>query len=476
MLPIDPLGLVKKIERSERKKRSSPGEDKLLASDNSVVVVEDVLQALAAQALVRLERRPQGEIVLVSTDTEGLLEAYPSVNQTPGTPIDAVPEPPSEPKRARIEEAPRRGDDELSLLLNAQTVRDRELSSIGKELESLIKAPTAKDELTVEQFKTKGGTRMREHCPQLTRQQCNENRMRNRDNGPECDKLHYLQVILPYTDIKLGNCSYLNQCRRPHCKHIHYQPDPEDIMRARPVPRVRAPGGPMYPAQQVDCDVRDFKFEILGDFPIIMADPPWDIHMSLPYGTLTDDEMVKLPIQCLQTDGVLMLWVTGRAMELGRHCFERWGYRCVGELIWVKTNQLQRLIRTGRTGHWLNHTKEHCLVGVKGKPMLNNNIDCDVIVAEVRETSRKPDEVYGVLERLMPGTRKLEIFGRKHNTRPGWITVGNQLGETRLSEPDVIAKFQAAYPERDFVAIEQNGKESRVMGNKSAMPRIDPPR
>ena len=36
------------------------------------------------------------------------------------------------------------------------------------------------------------------------------------------------------------------------------------------------------------------------------------------------------------------------------------------ELIWVKTNQLQRLIRTGRTGHWLNHGKEHCLVGVKG--------------------------------------------------------------------------------------------------------------
>ena len=35
--------------------------------------------------------------------------------------------------------------------------------------------------------------------------------------------------------------------------------------------------------------------------------------------------------------------------------------RC-DELIWVKTNQLQRLIRTGRTGHWLNHGKEHCLV------------------------------------------------------------------------------------------------------------------
>jgi len=25
----------------------------------------------------------------------------------------------------------------------------------------------------------------------------------------------------------------------------------------------------------------------------------------------------------------------------------------------------------GRTGHWLNHSKEHCLVGYKGNPNLN---------------------------------------------------------------------------------------------------------
>ena len=72
---------------------------------------------------------------------------------------------------------------------------------------------------------------------------------------------------------------------------------------------------------------------------------------------------------------------------------ELWGYKRVEEVIWVKTNQLQRIIRTGRTGHWLNHSKEHCLVGIKGNPEVNRNIDTDVIVAEVRETSRKPDEV-----------------------------------------------------------------------------------
>jgi mRNA (2'-O-methyladenosine-N6-)-methyltransferase len=30
---------------------------------------------------------------------------------------------------------------------------------------------------------------------------------------------------------------------------------------------------------------------------------------------------------------------------------------------------------------------------------LRRGVDTDVVVAEVRETSRKPDEVYGVIER-----------------------------------------------------------------------------
>ena len=56
------------------------------------------------------------------------------------------------------------------------------------------------------------------------------------------------------------------------------------------------------------------------------------------------------------------------------------------------------------------------------------HVDCDVVMAEVRETSRKPDEMYPLLERLSPGTRKLEIFARPHNVRPGWVSMGNQLG------------------------------------------------
>ena len=35
------------------------------------------------------------------------------------------------------------------------------------------------------------------------------------------------------------------------------------------------------------------------------------------------------------------------------------------------------------------------------------------------------DEVYGLIEQMCPGGRKIEIFGRRHNIRPGWLTLGS---------------------------------------------------
>jgi len=38
---------------------------------------------------------------------------------------------------------------------------------------------------------------------------------------------------------------------------------------------------------------------VLGKFDAIMLDPPWDIHMNLPYGTLKDKEMLALKVEKL---------------------------------------------------------------------------------------------------------------------------------------------------------------------------------
>jgi len=85
---------------------------------------------------------------------------------------------------------------------------------------------------------------------------------------------------------------------------------------------------------------------------------------------------------------------------------------------------------------------------LKWPSWVNRGVDTDVIVSEVRETSRKPDEIYGIIERMCPGGRKIEIFGRKHNTRPGWLTLGNQLGDDRIVDSELAARVEARYPER----------------------------
>jgi len=260
------------------------------------------------------------------------------------------------------------------------------------------------------------------------------------------------------------------------CRYLHYEVDWDEgdevhaevpLPTRQTEPRLSFGNGPEdpdakpYPPQWIDCDVRQFDLSVLGKFHVIMADPPWDIHMSLPYGTMTDQDMESLPVPQLQDEGLLFLWVTGRAMEIGRNCLKVWGYRRIDEIVWVKTNQLQRIIRAGRTGHWLNHTKEHLLVGLKskvnekGEPIwprwINRGVDTDVIVSEVRETSRKPDEAYSLIERMCPGGRKLEIFGRKHNAQPGWLTLGNQLGTDRIFDPDLAQRVLSRYPERERV-------------------------
>ena len=60
----------------------------------------------------------------------------------------------------------------------------------------------------------------------------------------------------------------------------------------------------LVPPQWVQCDLRNLNLPVLGKFSVVMADPPWDIHMELPYGTMSDDEMRKLPVPTLQDEGM----------------------------------------------------------------------------------------------------------------------------------------------------------------------------
>lgn len=337
--------------------------------------------------------------------------------------------------------------EDIMSLLSMPSTKEKESKKLGEEILDLLSKPTAKERSLAERFRSQGGAQVKEFCPHGTKAECQRNA-----GTSLCKKLHFKKIIQKHTDEALGDCSFLNTCfHMDTCKYVHYEVDRtgQDLPQTAPNrPLVCTEGSTLYPPQWVQCDLRYLDMTVLGKFAVIMADPPWDIHMELPYGTMSDDEMRQLGIPQLQDEGLIFLWVTGRAMELGRECLKLWGYERVDEIIWVKTNQLQRIIRTGRTGHWLNHGKEHCLVGMKGNPKnLNRGLDSDVIVAEVRATSHKPDEIYGMIERLSPGTRKIELFGRPHNIQPNWITLGNQVEGIKLVDDALIENFRKRYPD-----------------------------
>ena len=214
----------------------------------------------------------------------------------------------------------------------------------------------------VEAFKSKVVSRII-FCEFGTREKCfqnNTNLAVNNGSTKSCQKVHFKKIIMPHTDENLGNCSYLDTCRHmEYCKFVHYKIDEIDelshpslqIAKNNVIKNETQSNLPL--PQWINCDLRHFDFTILGKMSVIMLDPPWDIHMNLPYGTLKDKEMKNLRVDLLQDDGMCFLWVTGRAMELGRECLEIWGYKRVEEIVWVKTNQLQRIIRTGRTDYYL---------------------------------------------------------------------------------------------------------------------------
>lgn len=453
-------------------------------------IVASLLQKFATQKLITIKERTENttdaSIEVVSAESvrlaavlAALMEEQTSSDKTTQKRKgESVTEESTNPKLLKSvtdEKKTSKKDTDIMSLLAMPSSREKAVKRVGEEIMDLLSKPTAKEKSLADKFKSQGGAQVMQFCPHGTRAECVR---AHKHDGTDallptepycCKKLHFKKIIQSHTDESLGDCSFLNTCfHMDSCKYVHYEVDNTDPNANAPKPGeivtkgthngtsvVSKPDGvlTLTPPQWIQCDLRYLDMTFLGKFAVIMADPPWDIHMELPYGTMSDDEMRCLGVPQLQDSGLIFLWVTGRAMELGRECLKLWGYERVDELIWVKTNQLQRIIRTGRTGHWLNHGKEHCLVGMKGNPdNLNRGLDCDVIVAEVRATSHKPDEIYGIIERLSPGTRKIELFGRPHNVQPNWITLGNQVDGVRLVDPDLICAFKKRYPDGNCMA------------------------
>jgi mRNA (2'-O-methyladenosine-N6-)-methyltransferase len=197
----------------------------------------------------------------------------------------------------------------------------------------------------------------------------------------------------------------------------------------------------------INCDIRYFNLfylrECVGNFDVVLIDPPWRIaggqRTSMPngpmftnnqwavnYQTLSNEEILDIDIGCLSSSGLCFLWVVSSQLPTGIECLNRWGYEYIDKITWIKKRRGKLHVSHGY--HFM-HSSEICLVGIKRPCEFIGKVSNDVIFADVREKSRKPDELYHIIEAMLPGTTKIELFARNHNLRKGWLSLGNELGE-----------------------------------------------
>jgi mRNA (2'-O-methyladenosine-N6-)-methyltransferase len=197
----------------------------------------------------------------------------------------------------------------------------------------------------------------------------------------------------------------------------------------------------------INCDLRYYDLSPLGKFDVVLLDPPWRIRgaqnvsdektifnnnkFTLQYNTMSNEEIMDLDVGQLSDRGFIFLWTINSQLQTAFECLNRWGYTFVDRITWIKkTNKDSIFIGQG---YYLLHSSEICVIGAK-KDVEGNYLEVvqkvsnDLIFSPTQKKSQKPDQMYHIIERMFPGARKVELFARNHNIRPGWLSIGNQLG------------------------------------------------
>lgn len=186
-------------------------------------------------------------------------------------------------------------------------------------------------------------------------------------------------------------------------------------------------------------------------YATILADPPWRFmnrtgkmapeHKRLKrYGTMKLDEIMGMPVGNLADDVAhLYLWVPNALLPEGLKVMEAWGFKYKSNVVWHKIRKDGGPDGRG-VGFYFRNVTEIVLFGVKGKnarTLAPGRRQVNIIRSRKREHSRKPDELYEIIEECSPGPF-LELFAR--GTRKGWEAWGNQAEqyEPSCDTPELV--------------------------------------
>jgi N6-adenosine-specific RNA methylase IME4 len=179
------------------------------------------------------------------------------------------------------------------------------------------------------------------------------------------------------------------------------------------------------------------QFIALGRFGTILADPPWrfanrtgkmapEHKRLLRYPTMSLQEIMELPVaQLALPQSHLYLWVPNALILEGMEVMKRWGFQYKTNLVWFKIRKDNGPDGRG-VGFYFRNVTELILFGTRGqlRTLSPGRSQVNIVQSRKREHSRKPDELYGIMENCSPAPY-LELFAR--HDRDGWIQWGNEL-------------------------------------------------
>jgi len=165
----------------------------------------------------------------------------------------------------------------------------------------------------------------------------------------------------------------------------------------------------------------------------IIADPPWLFKnysekgqgkgAAVQYNCVPTNALADLPVAHLAApDCALFMWGTFPMMPDALALMKAWGFEYKSGGPWAKQSSTGKKWAFG-TGYIFRSAAEFFIVGTIGKPKVLSRSVRNLIVAPVREHSRKPNDLHRMAEQMYAGPR-CELFARE--PRAGWDVWGNQ--------------------------------------------------
>ena len=186
---------------------------------------------------------------------------------------------------------------------------------------------------------------------------------------------------------------------------------------------------------------QDFVKEVEGKYKTILADPPWRFQNSTGkvapehkrlsrYETLSFQEIMDIPVNSIaEANSHLYLWVPNALLAEGLETMKKWGFTYKTNIVWYKIRKDGGPDGRG-VGFYFRNVTELLLFGIKGKirTLQPGRTQVNIIRTRKREHSRKPDEIFNIIEKCSPGPY-LELFAR--GKREGWTLWGNEIENYR---------------------------------------------